>query len=238
MRIERALASVNEALAHVAIRSHIIVVNNASTNQTAEIARDFGAIVVDEPRKGIGSARQAGLEATQPSSSNILTTDADCVVPPNWIKNHYQTLQDPNTVFTYGGIRFAVDQEISLEDKLLFRYFLLGRWAVRLAKRLLIPNHAPVSGANSGFKRESALAIGGYQKIPALEDYSLFQAIASHTGKIAINIGAAVWTSARRILYAGVREYLNSRVEFNKSYYLTINNTKNPNQNQVYEDYR
>ncbi|MEM6799713.1 MAG: glycosyltransferase family 2 protein [Planctomycetota bacterium] len=41
----------------------VIVVNNASTDQTAAVARDAGAEVIDEPRRGYGSACLAGLRA-------------------------------------------------------------------------------------------------------------------------------------------------------------------------------
>ena len=40
----------------------IIVCNNASKDATAEVARQHGAIVVDEPRKGYGSACLKGME--------------------------------------------------------------------------------------------------------------------------------------------------------------------------------
>lgn len=39
----------------------VIVANNASTDRTAEVAREAGAIVVDELRRGYGSACLAGL---------------------------------------------------------------------------------------------------------------------------------------------------------------------------------
>lgn len=40
----------------------IIVCNNASTDQTAEVARSGGATVVDQPKKGYGSACLKGME--------------------------------------------------------------------------------------------------------------------------------------------------------------------------------
>lgn len=40
---------------------HIIVCNNASTDRTAENAREFGAIVVDQPIRGYGNACLKGL---------------------------------------------------------------------------------------------------------------------------------------------------------------------------------
>src|SRR5207302_647488 len=44
----------------------IIVVNNASTDKTSAIASAFPKVkVVDEPKKGLTRARQAGLNAAQ-----------------------------------------------------------------------------------------------------------------------------------------------------------------------------
>jgi glycosyltransferase involved in cell wall biosynthesis len=45
----------------------IIVVDNASTDRTAEVARGYGPLVrvVSQPKKGLTHARQAGFEAAQ-----------------------------------------------------------------------------------------------------------------------------------------------------------------------------
>ncbi len=40
----------------------IIVCNNASTDRTAEVARESGAVVLDQPQKGYGSACLKGIE--------------------------------------------------------------------------------------------------------------------------------------------------------------------------------
>lgn len=41
---------------------YVVVVNNASTDKTAEVAKNLGAIVVNENRKGYGYACLAGIE--------------------------------------------------------------------------------------------------------------------------------------------------------------------------------
>jgi glycosyltransferase involved in cell wall biosynthesis len=43
----------------------IIVCNNASSDNTAAVAREAGAVVVDQPRKGYGSACLKGMEYIQ-----------------------------------------------------------------------------------------------------------------------------------------------------------------------------
>jgi len=52
-----------------------IVVDNGSTDGSAEIARALGALVVHEPRRGFGSACHAGLEAA--TAPLVAFCDAD-----------------------------------------------------------------------------------------------------------------------------------------------------------------
>ncbi|WP_028933853.1 glycosyltransferase family 2 protein [Pseudonocardia spinosispora] len=57
-----------------------IVVDNGSTDDTARVAADAGAMVVHEPRKGYGSAVHAGLEAA--TATYVCVLDADGSLPP------------------------------------------------------------------------------------------------------------------------------------------------------------
>jgi glycosyltransferase involved in cell wall biosynthesis len=56
----------------------IVVVDNGSTDRTAEVARAGGAEVVSEPRKGYGSACLAGLDHMRQDPPDVVTfMDAD-----------------------------------------------------------------------------------------------------------------------------------------------------------------
>ena len=60
----------------------IIVVDNASTDETCRAALSGGAIYVREPRKGLPYARQRGFEA---ATGDILCyVDADTRMPERW----------------------------------------------------------------------------------------------------------------------------------------------------------
>lgn len=59
---------------------HPIVVDNGSTDRTAEVARDLGAMVVTEARKGFGAACWAGLSAS--SAEVVCFMDADASFDP------------------------------------------------------------------------------------------------------------------------------------------------------------
>ena len=57
-----------------------IVVDNGSTDRSAEIARELGAHVVSEPRRGFGAAAHAGLEAAD--APLVAFCDADASLDP------------------------------------------------------------------------------------------------------------------------------------------------------------
>jgi hypothetical protein len=55
----------------------IIVVDNGSTDRTAEVASMAGAIVVRQPERGYGAACLAGMEALPAATNIVLFADAD-----------------------------------------------------------------------------------------------------------------------------------------------------------------
>ena len=66
---------VKEVPRHIA--DEIIVVDNGSTDRTAEVAEAAGARVVTEPRRGYGRAFRAGLRVISPQSQIIVFLDGD-----------------------------------------------------------------------------------------------------------------------------------------------------------------
>ena len=76
---ERAVGLVVGAIPRHLVR-HIVVCNNGSTDNTAEVARHAGAQVVDAPQRGYGSACLAGLDwckSQLPRADVIAFLDAD-----------------------------------------------------------------------------------------------------------------------------------------------------------------
>lgn len=71
---EQAIGSVIGAIPHWADR--IVVVDNGSTDRTAEIARRAGALVVCEPQRGYGAACLAGIAQLE-DTDIIVFLDAD-----------------------------------------------------------------------------------------------------------------------------------------------------------------
>jgi len=57
--------------------SQIIVIDNGSADNTAEVARAAGAAVAYEPRRGYGQACLAGLKRVHPDTTAVAFMDAD-----------------------------------------------------------------------------------------------------------------------------------------------------------------
>jgi glycosyltransferase involved in cell wall biosynthesis len=84
--VQVVLPCLNEAaalpgvLARLPVQYHAIVVDNGSTDDSAEVARGHGATVISEPCRGYGAAVQAGLEAA--GSDIVAFLDCDGSLDP------------------------------------------------------------------------------------------------------------------------------------------------------------
>jgi glycosyltransferase involved in cell wall biosynthesis len=64
----------------------IVVVDNASTDRTMEIAQEHGATVISNPsRKGGAISRSRNMGATVTQGGVLVFLDADMTVPTNWL---------------------------------------------------------------------------------------------------------------------------------------------------------
>jgi len=95
----------------------ILVVDNASTYDTAGGARRLGVRVVPEPVRGYGRALRRGFNTA--TGDIIAATDADTTVPPNWISRFVETYDGNHDVVAVGGaIRF---EDANLKGQILTR---------------------------------------------------------------------------------------------------------------------
>jgi glycosyltransferase involved in cell wall biosynthesis len=106
----------------------VIVIDNASRDDTAEVARARGARVVDEPKPSRARARNTGVRAAR--AELIAYTDADCKATPGWLEAlrdalaehplvagpvHLTTGQPPNAVERFERL-WRFEQEAGVKD--------------------------------------------------------------------------------------------------------------------------
>jgi dolichol-phosphate hexosyltransferase len=87
----------------------LLVVDGASTDGTAEIARGEGARVIPEPRKGYGRAYKTGFAAAQ--GTLIATADGDATYPVEEIPRLARKVLDEGIDFLTGNRMAFLDRE-------------------------------------------------------------------------------------------------------------------------------
>lgn len=99
------LSSLQQAMAPLALQGELIVVDNNSTDRTADVAREAGAMVVFEPYNQISRARNAGARVAQ--GHYLLFVDADTHIPSALLAEALSNLQSGEC--TGGGARVSFD---------------------------------------------------------------------------------------------------------------------------------
>jgi glycosyltransferase involved in cell wall biosynthesis len=83
----------------------VVVGDNGSTDDTADLARRAGAVVVVEPRRGVCFARQAALDAAL--GDIVVSTDADTSTPPSWLRSLDERFSRPGVVGVAGPCHYV-----------------------------------------------------------------------------------------------------------------------------------
>lgn len=188
-RIEECLRSVVVAKQHSPTEVSITVVADNCTDDTARIARSIPGVHVIEITAGnVGIARRVAaehaLEAVllPPASVWLANTDADSMVPINWLTSHLGYAQRGYDVIV-GTVR-ADPREGSVAQE-------TGHPATHLPGA----NIGNIYGANLGCRASAYLEIGGFRPYPEHEDVDLVTRLSAYR-QIA-TAEAEVITSAR-----------------------------------------
>ncbi len=180
----------------------IIVVNNASTDETKGIASSFpGVLVIDEPIKGLVRARQAGYKAC--GGDLVANIDADAVVPPGWIERVFKEFSaDPELVALSGPY---VYYDLPLATNALAHLFYAAGYGIYLINHYVLRKGGMLQGGNFVLKRTALEKIGGYNTNIEFygEDTDIARRIQS-CGKILFTFKHKMYTSGRRLAKEGL----------------------------------
>lgn len=185
-------ACVEAALAELAVNAargpfEIIVVDNGSTDRTAEIAGGFpGVRIVVEPRKGLTRARQRGLQ--EAGGAILAYVDADTRMPRGWIGRILDAF-DTN------------DQVVCVSGPYVYYDVTFGKAAfVRLYWRFIAAPAYRLAGGNFAARAAALASIGGFDMtIPFYgEDTDIARRLA-RVGWVVFDKELIMPTSARRL---------------------------------------
>lgn len=167
----------------------IIIADGGSTDRTLEIAEKYADIIVHEPRRTIAAGRRTGALAA--SGEIMVTANADCYYPPDWLGNLLKPLERRWVVGTLGQV---LPKDGDLVDKMF-------------AKAVLHPTAKVLSKLNLHFaacenmavRRKEYLKVGGFN--PDLitgEDTDLIKRIRRY-GEVVYAPEAVTYVSMRRV---------------------------------------
>jgi len=130
----------------------VVVVDDGSTDGSADVARGFGACVISQRNAGPAAARNRG--ATVAQGDTLLFTDADCVPAPDWVERMVIAFTDPTVAGAKGTYR-------TCQRELVAR-FVQAEYEDRYDRMRLLETIDFVDTYSAGYRRDVFLSSGGF----------------------------------------------------------------------------
>ena len=174
----------------------IVVVNNNSNDRTQEVLDKLKVRSFFQPKPGWGPARQMAQENAK--GKYILSADADCIYPPDWIQRMTSALIKDGVSCVYGGYAF-----LAPPGKSRFSFFVYESLKnLVVGMRDIKRPWFNCGGASMGYVKALSLQIGFIDRMIRGEDGRMAFELA-HRGKIVRVRGSIVWTSSRSLYRDG-----------------------------------
>jgi len=196
------LRSVQEELVGGGYNAEVIVVNNASTDRTREIALSFSGVrVVDEPVKGLVRARHAGFCASR--GDLIANIDADTRMPAGWLDRVAREFHARENIVALSGP--FIYHDLPGHARALVKTFYAAGFLVHIMNHFVFRTGAMLQGGNFVVRRSALDAIGGYDTSIAFygEDTDVARRI-SKVGRVKWTFRLPMYTSGRRLKREGM----------------------------------
>lgn len=176
----------------------LIVVDGGSKDKTRELAEKLADTVIIQTSKRVGGARNDGAKLAD--AKILATTDADCIIPPEWLETVLASFEkNDKIVQLYGTVT-------PLEPGVKFKFYL---WLANQFSRIGYYTHTLyyTLGCNTAFVKEAYDSIGGYKCIDAGDDLEIAQRMRK-IGKVKFNPKMTVKFSMRRYVKFGTLKSL------------------------------
>lgn len=166
----------------------IVVVDNNSTDKTAEIAKSFGARVIKEEKQGNTYAISRGMNEAR--GEIIANTDADTVVAPDWLNRIKEIFNDPKVVAATGTANMDTGNR--------FFNWLSGDFYEGFLKFNFLLGKTHITGFNMVVRKSAFEKIGGInEKFTMSSDVDLGLRMGK-VGKVVLSSKLKATTSVRR----------------------------------------
>ena len=186
----------------VSISTEIVVVNNASTDRTREIALAYSGItLVDEPRKGLTFARQAGFNAC--TGELIANIDADSRLPAGWLQQVLLAFRARPALLALSGP--LVYYDLTPRQCRLVRVFYATAFLTYALNRFVLRVGSMVQGGNFVVRRHALEKIGGFNLAISFygEDTDLARRL-NEVGEVRFTFCLKMLSSGRRLNQEGI----------------------------------
>jgi glycosyltransferase involved in cell wall biosynthesis len=172
----------------------IIIVDNNSTDGTPDIIKLFPIKYIYQPLKGVGNARQAGMNIAK--GKYILNGDADCIYPSSYVDNIMAVLNRKENSAVFGTFAFLPSENKNRTSLAIYELFRDIVIHLRVLKR----PELCAGGASFAFKAEFGKQIGWNTEIKRGEDGLMAFSLKKY-GKVKLvsNRRTKVWTSSRTL---------------------------------------
>ncbi|MHB1426120.1 MAG: glycosyltransferase family 2 protein [Gemmataceae bacterium] len=162
--LERALKSLAEQ-ALPPEQFEVVVVDNASTDRTAEVSREWIERLshfhyVREDRLGLSQARNRGIAASR--APYLAYLDDDTRADRDWLKQLLHTFEVSESPPACIGGRVWLDWETGAPAWLPARYYSLYTFVDYGTEERLLGEHEYLVGANLAFRRDALVELGGF----------------------------------------------------------------------------
>jgi glycosyltransferase involved in cell wall biosynthesis len=137
------------------IANEVIVVDNGSTDRTAEIARSAGARVILEPKRGYGRAYRAGLRAISPHCEVVVFLDGDGSDCPEMMDRLVEPIIEGTYDFVIGSRTRGRRERGSMNLHQVFAGYMIG-----LFLRMLYGVHSTDMGPFRAIRRDALERLG------------------------------------------------------------------------------
>ncbi|MBS0559315.1 MAG: glycosyltransferase family 2 protein [Proteobacteria bacterium] len=201
-RLAANLQAIVSEISHTGCDAEVIVVNNASTDRTAEIAASFpGVIVVDEPEKGLVQARRAGFNRA--TGKLIANVDADTIVTQGWLARVLGEFSRNADLVALSGPYIYYDT--SRATRFAVRAFYVMGYGFYVLNRFVLGVGSMLQGGNFVVSRAALEQIGGYNPLFTFygEDTDLARRL-HQVGAVKFTFRLPALSSGRRLIEEGV----------------------------------